>query len=105
MEPALDLCPAWCVWLAGCWITRPDQTAAIVDHRMRVEQSIFHVCEILVIQIELPLESAISEAPLALEHGDRLVEELLKSHCPPSLGQANPTVCAAPAHATARYRP
>src|SRR5262249_52828601 len=25
MEPALDLCPALCVWLGGCWITRPDQ--------------------------------------------------------------------------------
>jgi hypothetical protein len=37
--------------------------------------------------MELPLEGAIGQAPPALEHGYRLVEDLLKSHCPPSLNR------------------
>ena len=41
--------------------------------------------ERLVIQLELPLERAIGHAAPALEHGYRLVENLLKGHRPPSL--------------------
>jgi hypothetical protein len=47
----------------------------------------FQIFQIYVIEIELPLEGAIGQAPPALEHSYRLIEDLLKSHCPPSLGQ------------------
>jgi hypothetical protein len=43
------------------------------------------ICQIRVIELELPLEGAIGQAPPALEHGYRPVEDLLKSHRPPSL--------------------
>jgi hypothetical protein len=66
MDPALDLCPALCVWVGGYWITRPDQTAAIVDHRMRIEQGIFQVFKRRVIQIELSLEQAVRDTPVPL---------------------------------------
>jgi hypothetical protein len=32
--------------------------------------------------VELTLEGAIGQAPPALQQGDRLVEDLLKGHCP-----------------------
>jgi hypothetical protein len=47
----------------------------------------FQIVEIRVIKLELPLESAIGQAPPTLEHGYRLVEDLLKGHRPPSLYQ------------------
>jgi hypothetical protein len=37
--------------------------------------------------LELSLEGAVGQAPPALEHGYRLVEDLLKGHRPPSLAQ------------------
>jgi hypothetical protein len=45
----------------------------------------FQIFQIRVIELELPLEGAIGQAPPALEHGNRLVEDLLKGHRPPSL--------------------
>jgi len=44
----------------------------------------FQVLQIGVIQVELALEGAIGQAPPALEHGDRLVKDLLKGHRSPS---------------------
>jgi hypothetical protein len=44
----------------------------------------FHIVQIRVIELELPLEGAIGQASPALEHGDRLVQDLLKGHRPPS---------------------
>jgi hypothetical protein len=45
----------------------------------------FQIFQIRVIEIELPLEGPIGQAPPALEHVYRLVEDLLKGHRPPSL--------------------
>jgi hypothetical protein len=45
----------------------------------------FQIFHIRVIELELPLEGAIGQAPPALEHGYRLVEDLLKGHRLPSL--------------------
>jgi hypothetical protein len=45
----------------------------------------FQIFQIRVVELELPLEGAIGQAPSALEHGYRLVEDLLKGHRPPSL--------------------
>jgi hypothetical protein len=76
----LCFCPAWRVWLGGCGSTRPEQTAAIVDHRMRIEQGIFHVFKRGVIQIELALEQAVRDTPAPLEHRRSLVHHLCKRH-------------------------
>jgi len=45
----------------------------------------FHIVQIRVIELKLPLEGAIGQAPPTLEYGYRLVEDLLKGHRPPSL--------------------
>ena len=34
----------------------------------------------VVVELELPLEGAVGQASAPLEHGDRLVENLLKGH-------------------------
>jgi hypothetical protein len=68
---------------------RPDQDAAVLIHRhaLALDEFGFQIFQIRVVELELPLESAIGQAPPPLEHGDRLVQELLKGHRPPSLGQ------------------
>ena len=45
----------------------------------------FQIFQGRVIELELPLEGAIGQASPALEHGYRLVEDLLKGHRQPSL--------------------
>jgi hypothetical protein len=52
---------------------------------LALDEFSFQILQIRVVELELPLEGTISQAPPALEHGDRLVEELLKGHRPPSL--------------------
>jgi hypothetical protein len=52
---------------------------------MRIEELLLEVVQRGIVELELPLEGAIGEAPPALEHGYRLVEEILKGHRPPSL--------------------
>jgi hypothetical protein len=54
---------------------------------LRVEEFILEDRQLVVIEVELELQGAIGHAPPALEHGDRLVEDLLKSHCLPSRGR------------------
>src|SRR6516165_4348280 len=51
---------------------------------MRKEERFFQVFERRVVELELPLEGAVGQAPPALEHGYRLVKDLLKGHRPPS---------------------
>src|SRR5215470_2025521 len=78
----------------GCWRvgsgdfgTCPDQYTAIFIHRhaLALDEFGFHIVQIRVIELELPLEGAIGQALPALEHGYCLVEDLLKGHRPPSL--------------------
>jgi hypothetical protein len=52
---------------------------------MDLEQFLFEGFERLCIQMELERKGAVGHAPSALEHGYRLVENLLKGHRPPSL--------------------
>jgi hypothetical protein len=86
----------------GCWQralaggsgdlgTRPDQYPAVFIHRhaLALDEFGFHIVQIRVIELELPLEGAIGQAPPALEHGYRLVEDLLKGHRLPSLCQCS----------------
>src|SRR5712691_4467145 len=67
--------------------TRPDQDATVLIHRqaLALNEFGFQIFQIRVIELELPLEGAIGQAPPTLQHGYRLVEDLLKGHRPPSL--------------------
>ena len=59
--------------------TRPDQDAAVLIHRqaLALNEFGFHIVQIRVIELKLPLEGAIGQAPPTLEYGYRLVEDLL----------------------------
>ena len=67
----------------------PDQDAAVLIHceALALDEFGFQIFQIGVIELELPLEGAVGQAPAAPEHGYRLVEDSLKGHCPPSLGR------------------
>src|SRR5262249_36570460 len=68
-------------------LTRPDQDIAPLIDRQALtrDEFVLQIFQICVIELELALKGAIGQAPTALEHGDRLVEDLLKGHRPPSL--------------------
>src|SRR5262249_41387532 len=63
--------------------------ALVFIHRqaLTVDQLVLQVCQGRVIELELPLQRAVGQASPALEHGNRLVENLLKGHRPPSRGR------------------
>ena len=65
----------------------PDQHPTVFIHSqaLALDQFGFQIFQICIVELELPLEGAIGQAPPALEHGYRLVEDLLKGHRPPSL--------------------
>ena len=71
----------------GWRCTGPDQDVAPLIHgqALALDEFGFQIVQVGVIELELPLEGAIGQAPPALEHGYRLVEDLLKGHRPPSL--------------------
>src|SRR5215510_15613108 len=52
---------------------------------LRVQEFVLQCGELLIIQRELELEGPIGHPPAPLHHGDRLVENVLKGHRPPSL--------------------
>ena len=66
----------------GTCFSGPHQHAAIVVDRKVVDldQLLFEDLKSLLIQMELERERAVGHASTALEHGDRLVEDLLKGH-------------------------
>ena len=59
-----------------------DQDATVLIHRqaLPLDEFDFHIFQIRVIELEMPLEGAIGQASPALEHGYRLVQDLLKGH-------------------------
>ena len=65
----------------------PDQHALVFIHcqALAVDELVLQIFQHRVVELELPLEGAVSEAPTPLEHGNRLVEDLLKGHRQPSL--------------------
>src|SRR5262249_6471035 len=65
----------------------PYQHSAVLVDREVVDfdQFLFEGFKRLLIQVKLELERAVGHAPAALKHGNRLIENLLKSHRPPSL--------------------
>jgi hypothetical protein len=72
-----------CWWWDGTSLTTPDQAAAYrINHmRAREEDGILEGLKVLLVQLELEPEGLICHTPAALEHGNRLVEDLLKRHC------------------------
>jgi len=52
---------------------------------MCVEELLLEVVQCCVVELELPLEGAVGDTAMPLEHGHRVVENLLKGHRPPSL--------------------
>ena len=65
----------------------PDQdfTVFITRQALALDEFVLQIFEGRVVELELPLQRAVGQAPPALEHGYRLVENLLKGHRPPSL--------------------
>src|SRR5262249_34922003 len=65
----------------------PDEDLAILIHSQSLSLDEFgcQIFQIRLIEIELPLEGAIGQAPPALEHGQRFVENLFKGHRHPPL--------------------
>jgi hypothetical protein len=63
----------------------PHQHSATVVDRQVVDlkQFLLEGCERLLIEMKLEHEGAVGHAPATLEHGDRLVQDLLKGHRPP----------------------
>jgi hypothetical protein len=60
----------------------------VIDHlRIRIEELLLEVVQRRIVELELPLEGAISQAPPALEHRYGLVKDLFKGHRPPSRGR------------------
>src|SRR5262249_40210633 len=60
----------------------------VIDHlRRRIEELLLEIVQRGLIELELPLEGAVSQASAPLEHGDRLVDHLFKGHRPPSRGR------------------
>jgi hypothetical protein len=60
----------------------------VVDRQVvNLYQFLLESFERLLIEMKLQPEGAVGHAPATLEHGGRLVEDLLKGHGPPSLCQ------------------
>ena len=67
----------------------PDQDIAplINCHTLALDEFVLHIVQGCVVELKLALEGAVGQASAPLEHGDRLIENLLKGHRPPSLCQ------------------
>jgi hypothetical protein len=75
-------------WHRHCGRTSsPDQDSfPLVDrHLLGLDELGLEIFEVVIVQVELPFEGAIGHAASALEHGHRLVQDLFKGHCRPSI--------------------
>src|SRR5262245_7942623 len=75
---------------AGAASTDPhEDVVPLIDRQgLPLNEFVLQIFQSCVVELKLSLESAIGQASPALEHGDRLVENLLKSHCPLSSPKA-----------------
>ena len=62
--------------------TGPDQDFAVFIHGqlLAMDEFLLEILEKRIVQIKLPFEGAIGHAPSTLEHGNRLVQNLLEGH-------------------------
>src|SRR5262249_20830496 len=67
--------------------TGPDQNVAplIECQTLTLNEFVLQIFQGRVVELELSLEGAVGQAAASLEHGYRLVEDLLKGHRQPSL--------------------
>src|SRR5262249_7453655 len=68
-------------------VARPDQDSIpLIDrHALALNEFVLYIIQGRIVELKLPLEGAVRHPPPALEHSNRLVEDLLKGHRPPSL--------------------
>jgi hypothetical protein len=87
MELALRLGALAGHGLHGRYRTCPDQDRAALIHceALALNEFMLQIIQSRVVELKLPLEGAVGQAPPTLEHGYRLVEDLLKGHRHPSL--------------------
>jgi hypothetical protein len=72
----------------GCGdLAGPDQPPPYIinDRGIGIQEGLFEILKIVVIKVELSLESAIRNTAQALEHRDGLRQDLLKCHYDPSV--------------------
>src|SRR5438094_5179803 len=62
----------------------PDQYCTVFITRQALAHDEF---VLQIVELELPFQRAVGQAPPALEHSGRLVENLLKGHRPPTRGR------------------
>src|SRR5262249_2084334 len=62
--------------------TSPDQDIApLIDRQaLALDEFVLQIFQGCVVELELALEGAIGQTPAPLQHGDRVVEDLLKGH-------------------------
>ena len=67
--------------------TGPDQDIApLIDcQALALDEFVLQIFQGCVVELELSPEGTVSQASAPLEHGDRVVEDLLKGHCHSSL--------------------
>ena len=72
---------------SGARVTRPDETSPgiIADLRMRVQELVLEVVQRRVVELKLPLQGAVGHPAAPLQHGNGLIQHLLKGHPPSSL--------------------
>src|SRR5215510_12312635 len=60
----------------------PDQDVApLIDRQaLALDEFVLQIFQGCVVELELALEGAVGQASAPLEHGDRVVEDLLKGH-------------------------
>src|SRR5262249_55083291 len=73
--------------LYGRHRSRPDQdrTVLISGEALALNEFMRQIVQGRVVELELPHEGAVGQAPVSLEHGNRMVKNHLKGHRPPSL--------------------
>ena len=65
----------------------PDEDIApLIDRQaLALNKFVLQIFQGRVVELELPLKGAVGQASTPLEHGDGVVEDLLKGHRHPSL--------------------
>src|SRR5689334_16086854 len=68
-------------------VARPDQDRASLIHgdALALDEFVLQIVQGCVVKLKFPLEGTVGQASPALEHGYRLVENLLKGHRQSSL--------------------
>ena len=85
VETPLSLCAVSSVCLHQWCAVPPDQTTAVVNYHLcvRVEDRLFQVIEVVIIQMELALEGSVGHAASTLQQVDNLIQNPIEIHPTP----------------------